>query len=124
VHCVPHHQEKAGKTEILYDSQLVLDLRGLLVVDLAPSLTRALVNFLAQERVVVVARRNGKFRQRRTNPRQIEIAFGGDAFALLDTLLPTFPSLRHLLRRDETPLAVRMKQSPRDGVIDRGVVAQ
>ena len=102
----------------------MLELRGLLLIYLAPSFTRALEGFLAQKGVVIVAARDRKLRQRRSNPGKIEIAFGRDALALLQSCLATFPSLRHLFRRCETPLAIGMQQSARDGIVDGGVVTQ
>src|SRR5690349_97691 len=124
VHGIPHHEKKSRETEIPNNSQLVLELIDLLLVELAPPLSRTFEDFLVQERVVVVTVRNRKLWQRRTNPREIEIAFVGDALTFPETLLATLPSLRHFLWRDETPLAVWMQQSARDSVVDGGVVTK
>ena len=61
----------------------------------------------------------------RTHPVEREPgALLGDADGLAKTFLASPPSLGHLLRRKETPLAVRMQQPARGGVVDREFVAQ
>src|SRR5207248_245944 len=55
---VPHHQKESGEPELSDDAQLVLELRALLVTDLAPPLTRAFVDFFAEEADIVASRRN------------------------------------------------------------------
>src|SRR5207245_5688729 len=114
----PHHQNEPGEAQIPDDSQLVLDLCCLLVIDLAPPLARALENFLAQKRVVVVAGGNRKLWQRRPHPGKTEIAFRCDSLALDQSRLASFPALCHLLGRSEPPLAIRMQQPPRERVVD------
>ena len=97
MHRIPHHEKKSSEAEIADHPQLVIQLIGLLLIELTPTLTRTLEDFLAQESVVVVAVRNGKLRQRGTDPRQIEITLVGDALALGEALLATLPSFRHFL---------------------------
>ena len=124
VHRVPHHEKESGEAKIADDLQLVLELRPLLLVDLAPALTSALEDFLAQESVVVVTGGNGKLRQRRPHPGKIEITFSRDALTLPQSCFATLPALRHFFRRGQTPLAIGMQQPARNCIVDSGVVTQ
>src|SRR5690606_16523013 len=111
---VPHDEEETGKAETADDAQLVLDLRALPLVRLAPPFACAGPRALREERVVVVAGGNVETRQRRTQPAQIERAtVGGDVAGKTKAGLPALPERRHLARRLEPPLAVRQQQSPR-----------
>src|SRR4051812_20172190 len=69
MHRVPHHQKESREAQFADDAELVLQLRGLLLINVAPTLPCTLEYFLTQERVVVVAGRNGKIGKRRPHPR-------------------------------------------------------
>ena len=62
IHRVPHHEKESGEAEVADDSQLVLQLLGLLVVDLSPTLARAGEHSVAKEGVVGESRGNRKLR--------------------------------------------------------------
>src|SRR4029077_13454669 len=123
-HGVPHHQKKSGEAEITDDPQLVIQLRGLLVVDLTPSFSRALKNLLAQKGVVTVAGGHRELGQRRSHPGETEIALRCDSLALLQSSFAPLPACGHFFGGCETPLAVRMQQPARERVVDRRIVTK
>src|SRR5690606_34777765 len=88
---VPHDQEETGEAEATDHTQLVLELRLLARVQIAPTLPGAGVDQLPEERVVVVARRDRKGRERRREPAEIEPALQRDPAARLQPRLPAPP---------------------------------
>jgi hypothetical protein len=100
VNCVPHHQKESRETKAADDAELVLDLLYLRVGELAPSLVRALIYFLAKESGVAVTLGNGELRQGGPQPGKIEVALPGNPIALLQTLLSPLPPLGQFLRRE------------------------
>src|SRR5690606_25150555 len=67
---VPHDDEETREAEPADHAKLVLDLRALPLVQLAPALARALEHEMSQPRDVRLARRHTEVRHRRTQPAQ------------------------------------------------------
>src|SRR5262249_2260503 len=91
----------------------------------APALLCADEDALAKEARVGVTVWHGELRHWWTHPPELEVStFGGNALARLDALLPALPSPRHLLGRQETPLAVRVEETALGRGLEGHVVAE
>ena len=128
---VGHHEKESREAEARDELQLVIDLVALLRRRFGPALAHPVVGPASKRDVVVdVGETSGelgfaKVGQGRAHPVEREPgALLGDADGLAEPFLASLPSLGHLLRRKETPLAVRMEQPARGGVVDREIVAQ
>ena len=127
MHRVPHHEEESGEAESVDDAELVLDLlRCASVSVVAPPLaSRHAHTFSRGTSSSVCRRRDRELRQRRTHP-----ARAGSRDSTRCARSPRCPARvpchrsRHLLGREQPPLAVRMEQPAPGRGVDVDVVAQ
>jgi hypothetical protein len=111
VNDVPHHEKEPGIPEPTNDTQLVIELATLSLLELAPAVAGSSLDALPQKGVVGVALVNREMRERWSHPGQVEIAAFGKLTSCRESFGTRGPAASHVIGSEESPASIGKEQS-------------